>query len=291
MSQQHTTAQIAYIFRDIPPHFPLTPTRYGNPYRKGWNREQPLLHTVVFSSLSDGKDRWNGVGVRTGNVFNGCLAIHITGASALRLWQAVIEHFGPLPLTVTWNNGQADSLYLLLQIPPELQPQLQDLNRVQMTHFPLNPALVCEGKEAVEFCYNTSVSALPPSYYAPRRQSQWVHSPAQVPIADAPVWLVNLIKQVWKTPKLKPKAGVQSPESLGEVKELPSIRQLLPYLKECHPTEQDGLLTFNCPLHEEDGKQAIEVNEAGEMKAHCGCSVEEVYNGVLGLALDRGFTP
>jgi hypothetical protein len=132
--------------------------------------------------------------LRTGDSSDGLLAIDVDGSSAEPLLQAISN--GNIPQTVRWTSGKPGRYQLLFQVPANIRAQLQNFTRRVVTQWNgLETAKDESGRptELLEFRYNRSQSALPPSRHPNTGSYIWINSPTDVPVALAPDWLCNLL--------------------------------------------------------------------------------------------------
>lgn len=192
--------EIAHALANIPQHWSLTPLREKRPYRDRWQHEPFIPHCDIARFLVEGENciskttgksylgYSSGYGLRLGDASGGLVAIDIDGASAEPLLIALSG--GDLPLTVSWTSGLSGRRQLLYQIPADFQKPLQGFRRKTYTKV---GELEVEAGELLEFRYNRHQSALPPSRHPETGAYRWLHSPQDVPVAIAPLWLCELL--------------------------------------------------------------------------------------------------
>lgn len=196
---------IATGLKDIPAHWSLTPLQDKSPRRENWQNEPFIPHSTIAELILHGEQKvskkgktytayWSGFGVRTGEASGGLLAIDVDGTSAQPLLDAISG--GDIPLTPSWTSGKEGRYQLVFQIPDEVREQLKDFNRAVLSEWgELQTARDAEDKptELLEFRYNRSQSCLPPSRHPTTGAYYWSNNPADVPVAQAPQWLCELL--------------------------------------------------------------------------------------------------
>jgi len=196
---------IAEGLKDVPAHWSLTPLQDKSPKRDNWQTEPFIPHSTIAELILHGEQKvskkgkqyqayWSGFGLRTGEASGGLLAIDVDGESAQPLLEAISFH--DIPTTVSWTSGKPGRYQLLFLIPDHIREQLKDFNRAVLTEWgELQTARDAEGKptELLEFRYNRSQSCLPPSRHPTTGAYYWSNNPADVPVAQAPQWLCELL--------------------------------------------------------------------------------------------------
>lgn len=192
------TSQLISNLLQFPINWALTPLQGKQPKRVGWTEEPPLSRDVISSLIADGEIAtsrrtgktyrrfWSGYGLRTGEPSGGLLAIDIDGHSAAILLQQISG--GDLPQTVSWTSGKTGRRQLLYQIPSEYRETLISFSRRPLRQWG-GFAADCD----LDFRYNGSQSVLPPSYHPETGSYRWINSPTDVGVADAPIWLCELV--------------------------------------------------------------------------------------------------
>jgi len=171
-SKQFQTSEIIFLLKEairkLPKSLALTPVAQKKPLRKGWQTEAPLS-IAALESLLDSK-KWDGVGLRTGDVSKGLLAIDFDGLSTQPLKDAIESVYGLLPLTVGWTSGKNGRYQVLYQIPDHYRERFKSFTNAQRHELEIGGRIICCNKdeagkkwEQIEFRYNNSQSVLPPS--------------------------------------------------------------------------------------------------------------------------------
>lgn len=170
--------------KSIPDDWALTPVD-GNkrPYRKNWQRENPLNRHEIFKEINSGRAK--GYGIRTGEISGGILAIDADGFAAEELLQKHCA--GDLPQTVSFTSGKTGRRQLLYQIPQEYWEITKTIK--------LKTGVKGEdGKEQqLEFRWNGCQSVLPPSVHPETGRYHWINSPQDTLVAESPMWLLELM--------------------------------------------------------------------------------------------------
>lgn len=164
----------------IPQHWALTPVDGSKrPYRKDWQKEQPLSRDAIASEL---KGRAEGFGIRTGEVSDGIIAIDEDGFAAAELAQELSD--GDLPETTAFTSGRPGRRQLLYKVPQEYWGIFKTIK--------LKTGVKDEdGKEQqLEFRWNGCQSVLPPSVHPITGRYTWLNHSQPAP---CPTWLVEFM--------------------------------------------------------------------------------------------------
>lgn len=161
-------SKIVNAVKALPSGLALTPVKEKRPLRKGWQTEPPLSTEVLLGELET--EKWDGIGLRTGDVSGGLLAIDVDGPSAQRIKDAIETTVGELPQTVAWASGKPGRYQLLYQIPERYRKQFTSLTKIARHSIDIGGKRI-EGEkdpktnkwEQIEFRYNAMQSVLPPS--------------------------------------------------------------------------------------------------------------------------------
>lgn len=168
----------------IPATWTLTPVKGKKPYRTNWSKENTVPRDTIIDEITTG--RASGYGVRTGDVSGGLLAIDQDGLAA----KAMLVHMsrGKIPPTVTATSGIPHHQQYFYKIPEDTDEPLWN----KLVFFAEN-----EKSEQLEFRYNRLQSCLPPSERSLDVRYTWRerHSPKDLSVACAPLWVIELLKK------------------------------------------------------------------------------------------------
>ena len=167
--------------------FTITPL-LGNkaPYRNNWQHEEALSKEALIREINSGRSK--GLGIRTGAVSGGIVAVDLDGSSAtakLRDLSGNLE----LPPTVAFTSGRLGRCQYIYTVPE------QYWSGIQTKKFKTG-ATGDDGKpEQVELRWDGCQSVLPPSVHPTTGQYKWVEgcAPGECEIAQAPLWLIELM--------------------------------------------------------------------------------------------------
>ena len=183
--------------------FAITPL-LGNkaPYRDNWQHEEPLSHKTLKNALAygeyildkkknDGSKRLihpKGLGLRTGRVSGGVVAVDLDGPSAAPLLLSLSGN-RDLPPTVAFTSGREGRCQYVYSVPE------QYWDGIQTKKFK-SGVEGSDGKvEQVELRWDGCQSVLPPSVHPITGEYKWVEgcAPGECDIATAPLWLIELM--------------------------------------------------------------------------------------------------
>ena len=200
----------------LPSTWLLTPVKDKKPLRDDWQTEQLTVDELI-EQLKNGYQtkskktghpytiKWDGYGLRLGNVSGGLVALDVDGSSAQPILDAMSK--GDLPPTVSWTSNRVGRYQLLYQLPVEIQYQLSDFTKKDIKEFEgIKTGLGDDGnREQLEFRYNRVQSVLPPSSHPQTGSYVWINSPESTHVAEAPKWLCDaLLGFAAKPMKAKP---------------------------------------------------------------------------------------
>ncbi len=190
-----STNQLIQGLQAIPQTWALTPVRGDKkPYRDRWQKEAPLALAQIVTEIKS--DRALGYGLRTGAVSGGILAIDADGHAAEKLLQELSG--GDLPDTVIFASGKPGRSQRLYQVPQEYWTVIKTTKLK-------TGARGSDGKEQqLEFRWDGCQSVLPPSAHPETNGYKWVKSPSEIPVANCPVWVIELMLDKQTTPVLEP---------------------------------------------------------------------------------------
>lgn len=229
--------------------FAITPL-LGNkaPYRNNWQHEQPLSKKALIQEINSGRSL--GLGIRTGAVSGGIVAVDLDGSSAT---PKILELSGnrDLPRSVAFTSGRMGRCQYIYRVPEQYWGGIQ-------TKKIKTGVVGSDGKsEQVELRWDGCQSVLPPSVHPMTGEYKWLEgcAPEQCEIAIAPMWLIELML-------VEPTSASQ--QQLGEVtrasnrfdEQRPSnIDRALSYLQALVPSraeDYDEWLAVGMALHSVD---------------------------------------
>ena len=207
---------IAASLKNIPSNWSLTPLRGKRPYRKGWQTEQSIPRDTIAELILNGQEAISkngntyrgfasGFGLRLGDASDGLLAVDIDGASAQPILEAMSG--GDIPVTVAYTSSKPGRCQLVFQIPENVRASLQEFTRSVVTEW--GNLTTSEG-ELLEFRYNRSQSALPPSHHPDTGAYQWINPPVDTAVATAPDWLCEILLQLVEGERRDEEARLQA---------------------------------------------------------------------------------
>jgi len=175
----------------LPEKWVLTPVKEKRPLRPDWQHEPPLTRDLLLDLLQNGQPlkssqgkpwhcHWTGIGLRLGTISGGLLAIDADGPLAEAKLQELSQ--GHLPPTVSWTSGKIGRRQILYQIPSENPDKIKTLK------------LDCGEGQYLEFRWDGCQSVLPPSLHPETGQYQWLVSPTEQNVAEAPPWLLDFLR-------------------------------------------------------------------------------------------------
>ena len=232
----------------LPSHWALTPIKDKKPLRKAWNTEKPISRDELKDLLS--KDYWNGIGLRTGGVSGGLVAIDVDGHSALPILDRLSG--GDLPKTVQFKSGKPGRYQSLYQVPESHLLILNGFTKEALIKWEeLKTVVADDGKEEqLDFRYNSVQSALPPSYHPETGGYVWVNSPETTPVAEAPQWLCDLLLEFAQKGKKTAGGGTSSPSTFSSSKH-PEIAEVAKALGYCPADDRYVWISFGMACHSE----------------------------------------
>jgi hypothetical protein len=193
---------------NIPKELAITPVKDKVPTRNNWQNEEPLSQDFLKLELKS--KRWNGYGLRLGDVSGGKLALDVDGPSAVVILEALESTHEPLLKTVSWASGKDGRSQLLFQIPEHYRDRFNSFKRKSINEYSFNGQILkCEadenGKpiEELDFRYNGHQSVLPPSFHPETGSYHWINSPNDCEVAIAPDWLCEFILELSEPKKVQ----------------------------------------------------------------------------------------
>ena len=191
--------------KKYPSEWSLTPLSGKNPVRGNWNYEETLSRDTLIEKYPN-----HNIGLRTGNVSNGILAIDFDGNDGCKkLWDEIKGSNEDLP-TVSFKSGKAEGYHQrLYKIPDKYRDIFNGFIRKEYKANVVNPNTGKE--EQLEFRYNSCASVLPPSIHPETNKPYiWIYSPEKTDVIDAPTWLLNFIINKWNYQKNEKKVNINT---------------------------------------------------------------------------------
>ena len=168
-----------------PETWTLTPVKGKVPYQREWTKG--TSRQTIAQQIKTGKA--DGVGIITGTLSGGIVAIDCDGDSAVR-YAADRGYSG----TVGFRSGKPGRCQRLFRIPEQYWDGL------------VNRKVIPTGEgEQLEIRWNGCQSVLPPSAHPETEGYQWINIPDDCPIGEAPLWVIEALLDEPETPKPKPK--------------------------------------------------------------------------------------
>ena len=191
------------------------------PRTPGW-QNRPL----TLREIPDG----HNVGVITGELSQGILAVDFDGTSS---WQVWLDNVG-VPFskidTVTWSSGRENRAQMAFRVPEELWSFLP--NKLQI----MGTWSAGSKSEQLEFRWRGCQSVLPPSVHPELgTEYQWLRSPDQLAVQEAPVELLELII---KRTQVQEQAIAETMSEVGTMTTATpeEVRDILMRIKQANPT-------------------------------------------------------
>ncbi len=237
----------------LPDEWALTPTQGKKSYRDGWQGEKPLSKVELVQIIQHGDripDQKNlihpkGIGLRTGIVSGGLVAIDLDGRSARPYMLSYLSNSEELPKTVAWTSGRPGRSQHIYRMPE------QYWSEIASKKFKTG-AKGDDGKlEQVELRWNHLQSVLPPSEHPDTGQYCWLVgcAPWECDVAEAPQWMIEKMLKPAEPPNSKktPHSKQHEPQS--------DIDRALSYLSALSPKraeDYDDWLAVGMALHSVD---------------------------------------
>jgi predicted P-loop ATPase len=200
--------ELIQSLESIPKEWVLTPVKDKVSTRKNWQNEEPLSQDFLKLELKS--KRWNGYGLRLGDVSGGKVALDVDGPSAVVILKALESTHEPLLKTVSWASGKDGRSQLLFQIPEHYRDRFKSFKRKSINEYSVNGQILkCQtdenGKpiEELDFRYNGHQSVLPPSFHPETGSYHWIISPNDGEVAIAPDWLCEFILELSEPKKVQ----------------------------------------------------------------------------------------
>jgi hypothetical protein len=182
-SQAFSQLVLLQALTEFPSSWVLTPVNGKKiPYRQCWQSEQPVSHEEIAKDIRSGKAK--GVGLRTGRISGGIIAIDADGPAA---HEKILElsNGEALPNTVAFSSNRPGRCQYLFYIPPKYW------EAIHTTKIPTGIKDDNGKEQKLELRWNGCQSVLPPSAHPSAGVYQWRKSFKEVAIAPAPMWIIE----------------------------------------------------------------------------------------------------
>ena len=203
--------------KSIPAEWALTPVKDKRPLRPDWQSETAIARDELINLMSNGQQLisskgkpwhcyWNGVGLRTGIVSGGLVAIDMDGRTSQPYMLSHLSNYEELPRTVAWTSGRPGRSQHIYRVPQ------QYWSAIANTEFKTGAKGEDGEVEQVELRWDGCQSVLPPSVHPITGQYCWLVgcAPWECEVAEAPQWVVEKM--------LKPAADTNSKKSTASNK-------------------------------------------------------------------------
>ena len=190
------------VLSSIPNYWLLTPTKAKRPLRDGWQTEAKIPRQELLRLLKEGQwlnkrnpkpgestewhCRWDGIGLRTGVISGGLVALDQDGPSAI---PKILELSGgeELPKTVAFSSGREGRSQYLFRVPEEYWSAIE--TKKYKTGVKGDDGEI----EQVELRWNGCQSVLPPSAHPLTEGYHYLPgcAPWECEIAVAPAWIIE----------------------------------------------------------------------------------------------------
>jgi Bifunctional DNA primase/polymerase, N-terminal/Ankyrin repeats (3 copies) len=149
------------VLADLPTGWALTPVKRKRPYRARWSEEPPIERESLAEEIELGHA--TGVGLRTGPVSGGILALDEDGPGALEL---LADEPGELPRTLLSVSGRPGHRQRFFTVPEACWPSVR--NRTVFLGRQGGPTST---KASLRF--GSMISCLPPGLHPAGRRYRW----------------------------------------------------------------------------------------------------------------------
>jgi hypothetical protein len=244
-SQAFSQLVLLQALTEFPSSWLLTPVNGKKiPYRQCWQSEQPVSHEEIAKDIRSGKAK--GVGLRTGRISGGIVAIDADGPAA---HEKILELSGgiALPLTVSFSSNRPGRCQYLFYIPSEYWEAIHTTK--------ISTGIKDDdGKEQkLELRWDGCQSVLPPSAHPSAGVYQWRKSFKEVEIAPAPMWVIEAMlvepPQPQQLPERHPTAYTRSSRSGEEWTSEEWALSYLSALNPCRADDYDDWVAVGMALH------------------------------------------
>lgn len=207
----------------FPKEWRFVPTHGKNTYVQDWT-DKPLSIEDTVVAYNDNK-RYRGVGVVTGSLSGGLIALDVDGPKADERYKKAAgdayETYGE-EKTMSWTSGKPGRRQLLYRVPASLLPELRDIRTIIEQYKDgswklgqgddVKKRLVGEKYEELVLRFNHCQSVLPGSPHPDTKQPYRFLQYNEGKPASAPEWIVDILMGL-----AKPVAWL-SKEDLTELK-------------------------------------------------------------------------
>lgn len=172
-AQSLTEVNVLNVLQAYPESWTLTPVKGKVPYQRDWTKG--TSRKTISQHITTGKA--DGVGLITGTISGGIVAIDCDGQSALN--HAVAQGF---PDTVSFTSGRPGRSQRLFYIP-----------EIYWDGLAKRKVITTGAGEQLEIRWNNHQSVLPPSAHPETEGYRWINSPEDCPIAESPSWVIETL--------------------------------------------------------------------------------------------------
>jgi hypothetical protein len=245
-SQAFSQLVLLQALTEFPSSWVLTPVNGKKiPYRQCWQSEQPISHEEIAKDIRSGKAK--GVGLRTGGISGGIIAIDADGPAA---HEKILElsNGEALPNTVAFSSGRPGRCQYLFYIPPEYWES------IRTTKIGTGVKGDDGKEEKLELRWDGCQSVLPPSAHPSTGVYQWRKSFTEIAIAPAPMWVIKamLIEQEPQQPERHTTAYTRKARTGEQWTDTEWALSYLSALNSYRADDYDDWLTVGMALHSAD---------------------------------------
>jgi len=188
-----------------PNHWALIPVAGKDTFHKGWADQKIARQDMVPTLVSD--SRYRGIGVVTGSLSGGLIALDIDGPEANLRYKAVSGgEYLPYgkETTMSWTSGKAGRRQLLWRVPETLVPQLSHV--ISLIHLSdgvwwngkgkpnENDPMDRAPKEELVLRFNRCMSVLPGSPHPDTKRRYKFLQYCEGKPAEAPDWILDILR-------------------------------------------------------------------------------------------------
>jgi CRISPR-associated protein Cmr3 len=251
-SQAFSQLVLLQALTEFPSSWVLTPVNGKKiPYRQCWQSEQPISHEEIAKDIRSGKAK--GVGLRTGGISGGIIAIDADGPAA---HEKILElsNSEALPNTVAFSSNRPGRCQYLFYIPPEYWES------IRTTKIGTGVKGDDGKEEKLELRWDGCQSVLPPSAHPSTGVYQWRKSFTEIAIAPAPMWVIKamLIEQEPQQPERHTTAYTRKARTGEQWTDTEWALSYLSALNSYRADDYDDWLTVGMALHSADNSLLTE---------------------------------